>query len=46
VTPVTQTQAGNADTGSSPVSVAFSPAGTLLATANNGVSTVSVFTVS
>jgi hypothetical protein len=45
LTPVTQTP-GDASTGSDPNSVAFSPAGTLLATANNGVSTVSAFTVS
>ena len=45
VTPVTQSPASNADTGTEPFSVAFSPDGALLATANWASSTVSVFTV-
>ena len=45
LTPVTQTVAANADTGSGPVSVAFSPNWGLLATANYDSDTVSLFTV-
>jgi 6-phosphogluconolactonase (cycloisomerase 2 family) len=45
LTPVTQTTAANADTGAGPASVAFSPSGGLLATANANANTVSVFTV-
>ena len=45
LTPVTQTTAANADTGSEPFSVAFSPSGTQLATANFADKNVSVFSV-
>jgi 6-phosphogluconolactonase (cycloisomerase 2 family) len=47
VSPITQSPASNADTGEGPNSVAFSPNGDLLATANAdaGVNTVSIFTV-
>jgi 6-phosphogluconolactonase len=45
LTPVTQSTAANADTGSSPLSVSFSPNGKLLATANYGSGTVSLFSV-
>ena len=45
LTPVTQTPASNADTGSGPVSVAFSPNGGLLAVANRSSSAVSIFKV-
>jgi 6-phosphogluconolactonase (cycloisomerase 2 family) len=45
VTPVTQSPASNADTGMGPYSVAFSPAGGLVATANYGSETVSAFKV-
>jgi adhesin/invasin len=45
LTPVTQSTPANADTGSGPFSVAFSPNGELLATANYTANTVSVFTV-
>ena len=45
LTPVTQMPASNADTGTAPYSVAFSPGGGLLATANYDSNTVSVFTV-
>ncbi len=43
--PVAQSSAANADTGAGPFSVAFSPSGTLLATANYTAGTVSLFTV-
>jgi 6-phosphogluconolactonase len=45
LTPVVQNPLSNADTGTGPYSVAFSPAGGLLATANYGSDTVSVFKV-
>jgi len=45
LTPVTQSPATNADTGTYPFDAAFSPGGGLLAVANDGSGTVSMFTV-
>jgi len=45
MTPVTQSPASNADTGLNPVSVAFSPGGSLLATSNVEDDTISMFSV-
>jgi 6-phosphogluconolactonase (cycloisomerase 2 family) len=45
LTPVVQSVAANADTGANPAAVAFSPSGDLLATANGGSSTVSMFAI-
>jgi len=45
LTPVTQSPASNADVGASPVAVAFSPSGGLLAVANSESSALSIFQV-
>jgi len=45
LTPVTQSPATNADTGKYPFDAAFSPGGGLLAVANDGSNTVSMFAV-
>ncbi len=45
LTPSPQSPSSNADTGTTPQALAFSPSGALLATANSGSDTVSVFKV-